>query len=120
MPNRQLTSTELESLARPLLKQIRGTLEEMSAGDQQLLWALRRKVAKELIYDERGKPLHRIALKKRKRREQENLCLICKSMLPLDGAVLDRLEAMLGYTDINTRLLCSGCDLTIQRERGYK
>jgi len=33
--------------------------------------------------------------------------------------VLDRLSAMKGYTDENTRLICSLCDITIQSRRGY-
>lgn len=120
MPNRQLTNDELENLAHPMLKQMRGKLEELSGGDEELLWALRRKIAKELGYDERGKPMQRAALKKMKRREQDNLCVICKGTLPLDGAVLDRLEAMGGYTDSNTRLLCPSCDVNVQQRRGYK
>ena len=64
--------------------------------------------------------MHRVAFKKRKRREQENLCVLCTGMLPLDGSVLDRLEAMGGYTDTNTRLLCTSCDVKVQQERGYK
>lgn len=120
MSNRQLTPQELERLANPLLNEVRSKLATLSGGDQHLLWALRRKIAKELGYDERGKPMHRVALKKRKRSEQDNLCAICKEMLPLDGAVLDRLEAMIGYTDSNTRLLCPGCDVKTQRNRGYK
>jgi len=33
--------------------------------------------------------------------------------------VLDRTEAMLGYTAKNTRLLCPTCDERIQGERRY-
>jgi hypothetical protein len=119
MANRQLTGEELEALAAPLLNEVRARLVTLSAGDTQLLWALRRKLAKKLGYDERGKPMYRVALK-RKRRDQENLCAICRGILPFDGAVLDRLEAMSGYTDINTRLVCPSCDAKVQRERGYK
>jgi hypothetical protein len=35
------------------------------------------------------------------------------------GAVLDRLEAMLGYTPENTRLLCPKCNARVQEERKY-
>jgi ribosomal protein L44E len=120
VPNRQLTTHELEHLAHPLLNEIRSKLEELNGGDEELLWALRRKVAKELGYDERGKPMLRVALKKMNRREQNNVCALCKEPLPEDGSVLDRLEAMGGYTDKNTRVLCPSCDQNIQKERGYK
>jgi hypothetical protein len=35
-------------------------------------------------------------------------------------SVLDRIEAMKGYTAENTRVLCQPCDTTVQIERGYK
>jgi hypothetical protein len=43
-------------LANDLLALIRHQLDELSQGDRELRFALNRKVAKELIYDERGKP----------------------------------------------------------------
>jgi len=120
MTNRQLTAPELENLARPLLAEVRARLAELANADTDLLWALRRKLYKELIYDERGKPMQRVALKKLKRREQNELCAFCKAQLPAKGAVLDRLQAMDGYTPANTRLLCPKCDTEVQTERGYK
>lgn len=56
MANRQLTPEELRGIASPLLMSIRESLIKFSGGDAELLFALRRKVAKELMYDERGKP----------------------------------------------------------------
>jgi hypothetical protein len=47
MPNRNLTLDELE-LARALLKDIRERLTALAAGDSELLFAYRRKIAKEL------------------------------------------------------------------------
>jgi hypothetical protein len=120
MANRQLTKNELETLAYPLLADGRGKLETLSNGDGELLWALRRKITKELGYDERSKPALRTALKKRKRKEQNGLCSLCCKPLPEDGSVLDRLEAMGGYTEKNTRVLCPTCDRKIQKERGFK
>jgi len=67
--NRELTDDERERLAAPLLADIRRRLVELSGGDERLLWALRRKIAKELAYDERGKPMDRKRLKSRKRVE---------------------------------------------------
>lgn len=119
MPNRRLSNEELQSLARPMLSEVRARLEVLSAGDSDLLWALRRKLYKELIYDERGKPMHRVKLKQLKLGEQKGLCLLCQTVLPSKGSVLDRLEAMQGYTPENTRLICAACDTKVQTERGY-
>ena len=119
MSNRRLTKDELENLAHPLLAEIRDRLRVLSDGDSDLLWALRRKLFKELMHDERGKPMHRVALKKAKRKQQNGFCALCRGVLPEKGAVLDRLEAMKGYTSENTRVLCPKCDATVQEERGY-
>ena len=99
---------------------VRGRLATLSGGDDGLQWALRRKLYKELSYDERGKPMHRRKLKELKRTEQNNFCPLCMTPLPEKYVVLDRLEAMGGYTPANTRLLCSACDASIQQSRGYK
>lgn len=120
MPNRQLTSEELEKLFAPLLFEVRERIISLSGGDKDLQWALRRKLFKELTYDERGKPMQRRKLKEMKRVEQDNKCRQCKESLPANYAVLDRIEAMKGYTLENTRLLCQACATQVQRERGYK
>ena len=120
MPNRQLTAEELETLASPLLDKVRAQLVQLSNEDAALHWALRRKLYKELIYDERGKPMFRRALKASKWKEQGGLCHLCQNPLPKKGAVLDRLKAMDGYTSENTRLLCPTCDTAVQTERGYR
>jgi hypothetical protein len=120
MPNRQLTAEELKAKAYPLLTEVRDRLSKLADGDKDLLWALRRKVYKELMYDERGKPMQRVALKKAKSVEQNGLCALCHKPLPSKYSVLDRLGAMGGYTVENTRVLCPECDTRIQTERGYK
>jgi hypothetical protein len=120
MPNRQLTPSELNDIARPLLAEVQERLYMLASGDKDLMWALRRKLFKELIYDERGKPMHRVNLKKAKRAEQGNLCAICQQPLPVKGSILDRLHAMNGYTRENTRVLCPSCDTRVQTEKGYK
>ena len=101
MPNRQLTTSELKDIARPLLAEIRQRLQAIAGGDDDLL-------------------MQRVALKKAKRADQENLCALCHEPLPAKGSVLDRLEAMDGYTMENTRVLCPNCDTRVQTERGYK
>jgi len=119
MGNRQLTTAELDTLFYPLIDRVRAELKELSKGDDALHWALRRKLYKELTYDERGKPAQRQKLKAYKRGEQKDRCANCGQELPERGAVLDRLEAMGGYTAENTRLICHTCDRAIQAERGF-
>ena len=55
MPNRNLTPDDLK-LANELLAGIRERLIKLAGNDPQLLFAYRRKVSKELSYDERGRP----------------------------------------------------------------
>lgn len=119
MPNRNLGTAELRDLFAPLFADVRSKLDAASGGDEQLLWALRRKLSKELSYLERGKPMERKALKLAKRVEQHGLCAICGQPLPEQGAVLDRKEAMAGYTLENTRLVHHECDRQVQAERGF-
>ncbi len=119
MPNRNLTLEELAK-ANALLKNLRVQLLEISSGDPELLFAYRRKIAKELGYDERGKPAHRKILKARKMGEQGGLCSVCSEPLPEKYAVLDRFDAMGGCMPENTRLIHAGCDTHIQSGRGYK
>lgn len=77
-------------------------------------------MAKELVYDERGKPGHRRKLKLLKRAEQNDKCTLCPSELPTRGVVLDRLQTVQGYTIENTRLICQPCDRATQEKRGFK
>lgn len=119
MPNRQLTKTEIQDLFQPLYQLVTSQLQESSRSDSELLWALRRKLAKSLVYDERGTPMHRRRIKILKRTEQQGLCAICREALPERDSILDRLEAMRGYTLENTRVLCRDCDFKIQSERKF-
>ena len=118
MSNRRLSESELV-LANVLLDEIRQPLDQVSGDDEQLLWAFRRKVYKELTYDERGTPMHRRRLKERKRIEQGGKCADCGKPLPKSHVVLDRLQAMEGYTLENTRLIHQECDVKVQRSRGF-
>jgi hypothetical protein len=52
MPNRRLTTGELVAF-KPLLDEVRLKLKALSQRDGALHWALRRKLARELGYDER-------------------------------------------------------------------
>jgi hypothetical protein len=118
MPNRQLTPEELVH-ANSLLASIRSRLEELSAGDAELLFAYRRKVFKELTYDERDKPAVRRKLKDQKWKEQRGLCALCGKELPEKYTVLDRLNAVDGYRKENTRLVHQECDVANQASKGY-
>jgi ribosomal protein L44E len=119
MPNRQLSKTELKDLFQPLHELVTARLKELSGNNDQLLWALRRKLAKSLSYGERGTPIHRRRIKALKRAEQHGLCAICCKQLPKLDCILDRFEAMHGYTVENTRLLCRECDFKVQSERKF-
>jgi len=119
MSNRNLSTEELAA-ANKLLDEIRRKLAALSNGDKQLLFAYRRKIYKELTYDERGKPAHRNQLKAFKRGEQGGLCPLCSKPLPEKNAVLDRFDAATGYTRENTRLICEQCDRANQTAHGFK
>ena len=118
MPNRQLTEKGLKR-AQTLIDEIRTKLKNLSHGNREMLFALRRKIYKELTYDERSKPIVRRKLKKQKREEQNGLCAICSEPLAENYVVLDRLKAIDGYTMKNTRLICQKCDAEVQRSRSY-
>lgn len=118
MANRRLENGE-PAMAAEILRSVRSQIAEASGGDLELAWALRRKVCKELIYDERSKPAHRRKLKALKRVQQDGICPICRKPLPEKYVILDRLEAMAGYTPGNTRLIHQQCDIEIQASRGF-
>lgn len=118
MPNRRLTAQELTE-AKRLLDTVRARLLELAADDAGLLFAYRRKVYKELVYDERGSPMFRRRLKAVKRKEQEGICPLCHNPLPEKYCVLDRFVAATGYTPENTQLICPVCDVKTQASRGY-
>jgi hypothetical protein len=118
MRNRQLTSDE-RTAANRVLAVIRDRLKEYSGNDASLEWALRRYIYIRLQHDERGAPMKRRVLKAKLAKRQSHLCVLCSKRLPQKGAVLDRLEAMKGYTEENTRLLCPDCDRKVQEQRHY-
>jgi hypothetical protein len=118
MPNRNLTSEELER-ANGLLAEIRTRLRALAADDPLLLFAYRRKVVKELGYDERGKPVVRAKLKSLKWGQQNGKCAHCAADLPLRYSELDRKNAADGYTADNTELVHAACHQARQQEKRY-
>ena len=120
MPTRKLSEEELR-ITNSLLEEIRLSIQKLSGNDSDLQFAIRRKIAKELTYDERGKPMQRKKLKLKMLRLQNGLCANCNNPLPLlaRGAVLDRQNAMAGYTVENVKLICRKCDDKIQESRTF-
>src|SRR5262245_58151189 len=93
----------------PLLKRVLADLVRVSQGDAHLLWALRRKLAKELTYLERSTPTKRKVLKALVWATQKRKCAICKKELPLKNSELDRKDTVLGYVESNVRLVHHEC-----------
>lgn len=118
MPNRNLTPDEMKR-ANHLLAEIRDRLTALSAGDPLLLFAYRRKIAKELGYDERGKPGVRKLLKAMKWGQQDRKCAHCGDEMPLKNSELDRKNAAEGYTEGNTELVHHHCHQERQAAKGY-
>jgi len=92
---------------------------QLSMGDPAAKFAFQRKIAKELTYDERGKPMPRRALKARKQGEQGGICPECHQQLPEKFAELDRKNAIDGYTVENTELIHAKCHRKRQAARGW-
>jgi hypothetical protein len=118
MPNRNLNPDELQR-ANELLKDIRQKLAAIAAGDPLLLFAYRRKIVKELGYDERGKPGARGKLKALKWGQQNGKCAHCGDELALKYSELDRKNAADGYTVENTDLVHAKCHQARQAAKGY-
>jgi UTP:GlnB (protein PII) uridylyltransferase len=118
MPNRNLTSEELTNAAR-LLDEIRERLKALAGNDPLLLFAYRRKITKELGYDERGKPANRAKLKHLKWGQQAGKCAHCSVEMAMKYSELDRKNAADGYTAENTELLHAKCHQERQAARRY-
>jgi hypothetical protein len=118
MPNRNLAADELKHV-NELLGDIRKRLTSLAAGDPLLVFAYRRKVIKELSYDERGKPVARAKLKAMKWGLQNRRCAHCGEEMPLKYSELDRRNAADGYTEENTELVHAKCHQERQAAKRY-
>lgn len=118
MPNISLDSDEL-LLANKLLKLTRQRIDRLAGGDPARRFAFRRKVWKELMYDERSKPMVRRRLKKLMWEKQKHLCAICKKRMPLAYSELDRKRAADGYVEANVRLVHAKCHHGDQARKRY-
>src|ERR1700722_20874947 len=102
-------SDETRAKAIALLQEIRARIDAGADGDEAVRFQMRRYILKRLEFDERGTPTQRRKLKDLKRKFQRGLCYECAQPLPVKGAELHRLQAVEGYTEANTRLLCRAC-----------
>ncbi len=120
MPNRQLDEQERKK-AGELLGRIRSELKLLSGGDQNLLFAYRRNIYKQLTYDERGTPTQRRIIKAQKLIQQNYKCANpdCNKDLRGIESDLHRFEAAPGYTLENTELLCHPCHRKQQADQGF-
>ena len=119
MTNPQLTNEQRLLLFAPLFECVKSELQRLSEGDAQLMWALRRKLAKELVYLERSTPAERTRLKAMMWSKQNGQCALCSKPMLKKGSELDRTEAYLGYVESNVRLVHHECHVNDQAKRGY-
>lgn len=119
MANPILSKEDREHLFRPLFAEFVAMIAEASGGDENRLRALRRKIAKELVYLERSKPGDRARLKKVMRSKQNGPCAPCGPPLPESGADLDRFVAKLGCVEANVRLMHHECHVKDQATKRY-
>jgi hypothetical protein len=108
-------SDEDRRKAIAILDQTRAQIEAAASEDPDLRFQLRRYILKRLEFDERGTPTQRRKLKDLKRKFQRGLCYECAEPLPARGAELHRLQAVEGYTEANTWLLCRECHQKAQQ-----
>ena len=113
-----MTEDERER-ARAILAKARSKLKKQARGNLELLHAMRRYLYIRLMHDERGTPAARKKLKAYKVK-QLGRCERCGDPLAMaDEPELDRIRAVEGYNDENTRLLCRKCHRAEQKEKGY-
>ncbi|MFZ2853453.1 MAG: hypothetical protein WAZ34_05000 [Rhodocyclaceae bacterium] len=119
MTNPQLTKEQRTQLFAPLFERVKAELDTFSGGNTQLMWALRRKLAKELVYIERSTPAVRNKLKALMWAKQNGGCALCNKPMPQKGSELDRFEAYLGYVENNVRLVHHECHIKDQADKRY-
>ena len=119
MANPRLTKEQRDGLFAPLFARLKADLVALSAGDDRVLWALRRKLTKELMHLERNTPAARNKLKALMWAKQHGACAICAQPMPQKGSELDRFDAFLGYVESNVRLVHHECHISDQASKGY-
>jgi len=119
MANPLLTKEQCTLLFAPLLELVKVELHSLSGGDARLMWALRRKLAKELVYMERSTPAARNKLKALMWKKQNGNCALCNQLMLQKGSELDRFEAFFGYVESNVQLVHHECHIKDQEGKGY-
>lgn len=119
MAGPRLTDEQRAKLFEPLFKRVKQDLQRASAGNKDVLWALRRKLAKELTYLERSTPMERRLLKALMYGKQNGKCAICKKGMERKNSELDRLDTVQGYIENNVRLVHHDCHIQDQAREGY-
>lgn len=119
MPGPRLTDEQRTKVFAPLFRRVLADLQRASGGKSDLLWALRRKLAKELTYLERSKPSQRKILKALMWGKQRGKCALCKKSMPLKNSELDRKNTVRGYVESNVRLVHHKCHINDQARRRY-
>jgi hypothetical protein len=120
MANPRLTNEQRAQLFAPLFEGVKAELQTLSGGDTRLMWALRRKLAKELVYMERSTPAARNKLKALMWVKQNGMCALCNEPIPQKGSELDRFEAFIGYVESNVRLVHHECHINDQAAKNYR
>lgn len=110
---------------RGLLERIRAEIDQIAAGDSMTAFQVRRYIAKQLMYDERGTPTERKIKKALLYERQKGLCGLCGKPMEKKGNDLHRThETWRGYDvdgpNPNTILLHGECHNRQQEERGYR
>jgi hypothetical protein len=118
MTNRNLNDEELKS-AHTLLDEIRRKIDMLAGNDSDLRFAYRRKIYKELIYDERLKPMARRKIKIQKFDQQHGKCAHCNGDMTIQYSELDRKNAADGYTIENIELVHAKCHQLRQAAKHY-
>lgn len=102
-----------------ILERIRTEILAVAGDDRDLIFQMKRYIAKRLEFDERGTPTQRRKLKAQMWKKQLGLCALCQGKLPERGAELDRFKAIDGYTVENTQLVCHPCHRKAQAARDF-
>jgi hypothetical protein len=115
---RRLTDVERIE-AHKIVQTIQLLIEDLTHGDKAAAFAMRRYVYTRLMHNERGTPMFRRNLKRKKMISQNGLCAECNEVLPIRDSELDRFVAIDGYTEQNTRLIHHACHRKSQEKRNF-
>ena len=72
------------------------------------------------MHDERGKPMQRRKLQILMWNKQKGKCAICRRLLKIKGAELDRKSAPKGYVEENVRLVHHLCHRKDQARKNFQ